>query len=340
MRIAQISPLIESVPPRLYGGTERVVSYLTEELVAQGHEVTLFASGDSMTNARLVPCSSVALRLDSTAHDPIPHYMIMLDKVMRRAASFDILHFHIDHLQFPLLRGGKLPAVTTLHGRQDMPDSAQFYSHFRDTPLISISEAQRAPIKQAQFVGTVHHGLPLDLYAPSAEAKGDYLAFLGRISPEKDPVQAIRIARAANMKLKIAAKVDVVDEAYFREQVNPLLDAPGRRVYRRAWRKQKGRVPAERPRVAVSDLLAGTVRPGDDRSHGLRHAGARLRSWLGARGCRRRRQRTRRHQFRGGRAGLAASRWARPARGAAPLRATLLGAAHGPGLCGRSIRSR
>jgi glycosyltransferase involved in cell wall biosynthesis len=227
MRIAQISPLIESVPPRLYGGTERVVSYLTEELVAQGHEVTLFASGDSMTNARLVPCSSVALRLDSTAHDPIPHYMIMLDKVLRRAASFDILHFHIDHLQFPLLRGGKLPAVTTLHGRQDMPDSAQFYSHFRDTPLISISEAQRAPIKQAQFVGTVHHGLPLDLYVPSAEAKGDYLAFLGRISPEKDPVQAIRIASAANMKLKIAAKVDVVDEAYFREQVKPLLDTPG-----------------------------------------------------------------------------------------------------------------
>jgi glycosyltransferase involved in cell wall biosynthesis len=227
MRIAQISPLIESVPPRLYGGTERVVSYLTEELVAQGHDVTLFASGDSMTSARLVPCATVALRLDSTAHDPIPHYMVMLDKVLRHALKFDILHFHIDHLQFPLMRGGRLPVVTTLHGRQDLPDSIQFYSHFRDSPVISISEAQRAPIKQAQFVGTVHHGLPLDLHRPSAEANGDYLAFLGRISPEKDPVQAIHIARAANMKLKIAAKVDIVDEAYFRERVKPLLDAPG-----------------------------------------------------------------------------------------------------------------
>ncbi len=226
MKIAQISPLIESVPPRLYGGTERVVSYLTEELVAQGHDVTLFASGDSMTGAKLVPCSSVALRLDTTAHDPIPHYMVMLDKVMRHASKFDILHFHIDHLQFPLVRAGAAVSVTTLHGRQDMPDSALFYSHFRHTPLVSISHAQRQPIADAHFVGTVHHGLPLDLHRPRLEGEGGYLAFLGRISPEKDPVQAIRIARAANLPLKIAAKVDVVDEAYFREQVYPLLDAP------------------------------------------------------------------------------------------------------------------
>ena len=167
MRIAQISPLIESVPPRLYGGTERVVSYLTEELVALGHDVTLFASGDSMTNAKLVPCSSVALRLDTKAHDPIPHYMVMLDKVMRHAPKFDILHFHIDHLQFPLVREGGARSVTTLHGRQDMPDSALFYSYFRQAPVVSISHAQRGPIQEANFVGTVHHGLPLGLHRAS-----------------------------------------------------------------------------------------------------------------------------------------------------------------------------
>ena len=226
MRIAQISPLIESVPPRLYGGSERVVSYLTEELVAQGYDVTLFASGDSITNAKLVPCSSVALRLDTKAHDPIPHCMVMLDKVMRHAAKFDILHFHIDHLQFPLLRAADVCSVTTLHGRQDMPDSALFYSYFRHAPVVSISHAQRGPIEGANFVGTVHHGLPLELHRASAHAEGGYLAFLGRISPEKDPVQAIRIARAAKIKLKIAAKVDVVDEAYFHEQVYPLLNGP------------------------------------------------------------------------------------------------------------------
>ena len=202
------------------------MSYLTEELVAQGHDVTLFASGDSMTCAKLVPCSSVALRLDSTAHDPIPHYMVMLDKVMRHAAKFDILHFHIDHLQFPLLRAGDAVSVTTLHGRQDLPDSSLFYSHFRHSPVISISHAQRRPIADAHFVGTVHHGLPLDLHRPRIGGEGGYLAFLGRISPEKDPVQAIRIARAVNLPLKIAAKVDVVDETYFREQVYPLLDGP------------------------------------------------------------------------------------------------------------------
>jgi glycosyltransferase involved in cell wall biosynthesis len=226
MRIAQVSPLIESVPPRLYGGTERVVSYLTEELVAQGHDVTLFASGDSITNAKMVPCSSVALRLDTKAHDPIPHYMVMLDRVMRHASKFDILHFHIDHLHFPLVRGGATPSVTTLHGRQDLPDSASFYSHFRHAPVVSISDAQRGPIHDANFVGTVHHGLPLGLHRPNVQVESGYLAFLGRISPEKDPVQAIRIARAAKMQLRIAAKVDVVDEAYFREQVYPLLDAP------------------------------------------------------------------------------------------------------------------
>lgn len=227
MRIAQISPLVESVPPRLYGGTERVVAYLTEELVAQGHDVTLFASGDSITNANLIPCSAVALRLDSRTHDAVPHYMMMLDKVLQTAPEFDILHFHIDHLHFPLLRHLKTPTVTTLHGRQDLPDSAPFYSYFRNPPLVSISNAQRGPIAGANFVGTVLHGLPLDLHRASSHAEGGYLAFLGRISPEKDPVQAIHIALALGMPLKIAAKVDVVDQCYFEQQVRPLLDLPG-----------------------------------------------------------------------------------------------------------------
>ncbi|HEX2446761.1 MAG TPA: glycosyltransferase family 4 protein [Methyloceanibacter sp.] len=226
MKIAQIAPLIESVPPRLYGGTERVVSYLTEELVAQGHDVTLFASGDSITRAKLVPCSTVALRLDTEAHYPIPRYMMMLDKVLHRAPEFDILHFHLDHLHFPLFRTLANRTVTTLHGRQDITDSALFYHHFRHVPLVSISDSQRCPIPKANFIGTVYHGIPLDLYRPSRRAKGDYLAFLGRISPEKDPVKAIKLARALNMKLKIAAKVDVVDEDYFREQVSPLLNDP------------------------------------------------------------------------------------------------------------------
>jgi glycosyltransferase involved in cell wall biosynthesis len=227
MRIAQISPLVESVPPRLYGGTERVVAYLTEELAALGHDVTLFASGDSITNANLIPCTAVALRLDSRVHDPVPHLMMMLDKVLRRASEFDILHFHIDHLQFPLIRQLATPAVTTLHGRQDLPDTAPFYAYFRDTPLISISDSQRAPIAGANFVGTVLHGLPLDQHYASSRAEGGYLAFLGRISPEKDPVQAVHIALALRMPLKIAAKVDVVDSDYFEQQVRPLLDLPG-----------------------------------------------------------------------------------------------------------------
>jgi glycosyltransferase involved in cell wall biosynthesis len=227
MRIAQISPLIESVPPRLYGGTERVVSYLTEDLVAQGHDVTLFASGDSITSADLVACSNMALRLDPKVHDVIPHYMMMLDKVMGRAAEFDILHFHIDHLHFPLFRRSERSTVTTLHGRQDLPDNLLFYGSFQEMPLVSISQSQRRPIANANFMGTVQHGLPLNLHHPNFHRKWNYLAFLGRISPEKGPVEAIQIARALNIPLKIAAKVDTVDEAYFREKVRPLLDAPG-----------------------------------------------------------------------------------------------------------------
>ncbi|UWU89185.1 glycosyltransferase family 4 protein [Bradyrhizobium sp. CB1015] len=228
MKIAQIAPLFESVPPRLYGGTERVVSYLTEELVKQGHEVTLFASGDSMTSAELVPCTPRALRLDPDVRDPVPHMMVMLDKVRERADDFDILHFHIDYLHFPLFRPHAGRSLRTLHGRQDLPDHMPLYLRFPRMPLVSISDAQRSPLPSGNFIGTVHHGLPLELHKPTLEPGGGYLAFLGRISPEKRPDRAIEIARRAGLPLKIAAKVDKVDEAYFREVIEPMID--GRQI--------------------------------------------------------------------------------------------------------------
>ena len=228
MKIAQVAPLFESVPPRLYGGTERVVSYLTEELVRQGHQVTLFASGDSMTSAELVACTPHALRLDPEVRDAMPHMMVMLDKIRERADDFDILHFHIDYLHFPLFRADAGRTLTTLHGRQDLADHIPFYVRFSEMPLVSISDAQRIPLPRGNFVGTVHHGLPLDLYKPTFDSKGGYLAFLGRISPEKRPDRAIQIARKAGLPLKIAAKVDKVDEAYFREVIEPMID--GRQI--------------------------------------------------------------------------------------------------------------
>ena len=227
MKIAQIAPLMESVPPRLYGGTERIVSYLTEELVALGHDVTLFASGDSMTAATLAPCVPQALRLDPNVRDTIPYYMLMLDHVRQRAADFDILHFHIDQFHFPLFRPIAGRTVTTLHGRQDLPDLHPLYVGFDDMPLVSISNAQRRPIPNANFVATIHHGIPAGLHRPITQARGGYLAFLGRISPEKRPDRAIMIARAAGIPLKIAAKVDRADAVYFRTQIEPLLEGPG-----------------------------------------------------------------------------------------------------------------
>jgi len=227
MRIAQVAPLMESVPPRLYGGTERIVSYLVEELVKLGHDVTLFASGDSVTSAELAPCAVTALRLDPAVKDPIPHYMLMLDQVRERMDEFDILHFHIDHFHFPMMRPFADKTVTTLHGRQDLPDLLGFYFGFRDLPLVSISNNQRQPLPNANFVATVHHGLPLDLHQPTFDPKGGYVAFLGRISPEKRPDRAIRIARRLGIPLKIAAKVDKVDEDYFRSEIEPLLHGPG-----------------------------------------------------------------------------------------------------------------
>jgi glycosyltransferase involved in cell wall biosynthesis len=227
MKIGQIAPLIESVPPRFYGGTERIVSYLTEELVRMGHEVTLFASGDSITSAQLVGCVPTAIRLDANIHDPIPYYMLMLDRVRDAAEDFDILHFHIDQFHFPLFKSMANRTVTTLHGRQDIPDLKPLYVGFPNMPLVSISDAQREPVPKANFVATVHHGLPSDLYAPNFAPRDGYVAFLGRISPEKRPDRAIRIARALGVPLKIAAKVDRIDEAYFREQIEPMLQSPG-----------------------------------------------------------------------------------------------------------------
>ena len=224
MKIAQIAPLMESVPPRLYGGTERVVSYLTEQLVALGHDVTLFASADSVTSAHLIGCATTALRLDLNVIDHIPYYMLMLDKVRRLENEFDILHFHIDYLHFPLFRGLASRTVTTLHGRQDLPDNKAIFIEFDDMPLVSISASQRKPIPDANFVSNVYHGLPTNLLQPNYKPAGQYLAFIGRMSPEKRPDRAIEIARRVGIPLKMAAKVDRADEAYFRETIAPLLD--------------------------------------------------------------------------------------------------------------------
>jgi glycosyltransferase involved in cell wall biosynthesis len=227
VRIAQIASLIESIPPRFYGGTERIVAYLTEALVSEGHDVTLFASGDSITSAKLVPCASKALRLNEAVKDPIPYYMIMLDHVRSMASAFDVLHFHIDQFHFPIFRPVAGRTITTLHGRQDLPDLAQLYRAFPEMPLISISNAQRSPIPKANFLATIQHGLPADLHRATIAPRGGYLAFLGRIAPEKRVDRAIEIAREAGLPLKIAAKVDRADQAYFESYIKPLLGQPG-----------------------------------------------------------------------------------------------------------------
>ncbi len=228
MRIAQISPLLEAVPPRLYGGTERVVSYLTEALVAAGHDVTLFASGDSRTSATLVPGRECAIRLDDTPlKSPVAAHLAMLADVARRAHEFDILHFHIDLLPFPLFEPFAARTVSTLHGRQDKADLPAYYRRWPEFPLVSISESQRKPIPWANWLGTVYHGLPEDLYAPASAPRGDYLAFLGRVSREKRLDRAIKIARRAGLPLRIAAKVDTHDRVYFRETIRPLLEQDG-----------------------------------------------------------------------------------------------------------------
>lgn len=221
MKIAQIAPLVESVPPRLYGGTERVVSWLTEELVAQGHDVTLFASGDSHTSAKLNAVVPRALRLDGI-HNSVPYNAMMLDRIAEQRDAFDVIHFHVDFFHSPLFRGLARKSLTTLHGRQDLPELPDIYRAFPHMPLVSISDHQRKPVPPVNWLGTVYHGLP-ERQFHEGEGKGNYLAFLGRICPDKGPLEAIEIARLAGMKLKIAAKVDPVDQVYFDQVVAPVL---------------------------------------------------------------------------------------------------------------------
>ena len=223
MRIAQVAPLHESVPSKRYGGTERMVSWLTEELVRQGHDVTLFASGDSLTAARLISVCQSSLRTDANCIDPLAYHILMLEQVAKRADEFDIIHFHVDYLHFPISRRIGTPHVTTLHGRLDLPELVPLYREFNDVPVISISVAQRRPVSFANWVGNVYHGLPVDSLKFHA-GPGEYLAFLGRISPEKRPDRAIEIAKRAEMPLKIAAKVDRADREYFETKVKPLLN--------------------------------------------------------------------------------------------------------------------
>jgi glycosyltransferase involved in cell wall biosynthesis len=222
MRIAQVAPLFESIPPKLYGGTERVVSYLTEELVRLGHEVTLFASGDSETKAKLVAACPRALWQDSDCKEPLPHHVRLMELVFQDVSRFDAIHFHCDYLHFPMLRRHPCPNVTTLHGRLHLPDLKPLFAEYHDVPLVSVSDYQRQPIPDANWRSTVYHGLPLDLHT-YRENPGDYLAFLGRLSPEKRVDRAIEIARRAGMKLKIAAKIYPEERAYFQEAIQPLL---------------------------------------------------------------------------------------------------------------------
>ncbi len=225
MRIAQVAPLHESVPPRYYGGTERVVSWLTEKLVSLGHQVTLFASGDSVTNAHLIAASKKALRLDSNCVDPLAHHVLMVEEVFSHAKEFDLIHFHIDYLHFSRSRIESVPCLTTLHGRLDIPDLVPLYKEYRNVPLVSISDAQREPLGWVNWVGTVPHGMPASTLALD-DRKGDYLAFLGRVSPEKGVDHAIEIAIRSGMKLKIAAKIDRADQAYYESKVRHQMDHP------------------------------------------------------------------------------------------------------------------
>jgi glycosyltransferase involved in cell wall biosynthesis len=225
VKIAQVAPLFESVPPAGYGGTERVVAHLTEALVDLGHDVTLYASGDSKTRARLVPVCKRALRLDSARPDWLVWHTIMLDRVLADAGAYDVIHFHIDTLQMPLARRCPGAYVTTLHGRLDLPDLVALHLHFADHPVVSISDAQRAPLPHARWCATVHHGLPPDLYAYHPQPQ-DYFAFVGRISPEKRLDRAIEIATACATPLRVAAKVDPADVAYFEREIRPRLDNP------------------------------------------------------------------------------------------------------------------
>lgn len=224
MKIAQVAPLFESVPPKMYGGTERVVHWLTEELVRQGHEVTLFASGDSVTRAHLVPIRPRALRLDEACKDEWPHVILQVEKVLEAAPDYDLVHWHTDYYGYPSMRRMQTPHVSTLHGRLDRPDLVPLYQEFDDIPVVSISDSQRKPLPWINWQGTVYHGLPENLFQFYPKP-GSYLAFLGRISPEKRVDRAIEIARRAGMSLKIAAKISKDDQPYYEQVIQPLIEA-------------------------------------------------------------------------------------------------------------------
>ncbi|MCS6876822.1 MAG: glycosyltransferase family 4 protein [Geminicoccaceae bacterium] len=243
MRIAMVAPLAESVPPARYGGTERVVHYLTEALVRLGVEVTLFASGDSRTSAELVACAPRSLRLDPGVRDHLPHTIAMLEQVRRRARRFDVLHFHIDFLHFPIFAERLASTLTTLHGRLDLPDLAAAHRAFPHAPLVSISHAQRRPLAGLglNWLATVHHGLPVDLYRPGG-GEDDHVLFLGRVSPEKRPDRAVRIAEKAGLPLIVAAKVDRADAEYYEREIAPLFAHPGVRFLGEVDDREKERL--------------------------------------------------------------------------------------------------
>jgi glycosyltransferase involved in cell wall biosynthesis len=238
LRIAQVAPLIERVPPEGYGGTERVVSWLTEELVRQGHHVTLFATGDSRTSAVLVPCADRALRTPEGTLDPIPWHLAMLERVEARARSFDVVHYHTELLHLPIARRSRTPSITTLHGRLDIPGCPELLQHYDDVQFVSISDAQRKPAPRASWLATVYHGLPKETYA-RGDGEGDYLVFLGRFSREKRPDRAIEISVRSGVALEIAAKVDPADRDYFVREVQPLLSTPGVHVVGEVDERQK-----------------------------------------------------------------------------------------------------
>ena len=225
MKIAQVAPLYERVPPKFYGGTERIVSCLTEELVRQGHDVTLFASGDSLTSARLASVCDEALRLNKEIKDDILYHILSIEEVARRAAEFDFIHFHLTYLHFPIARRLPTAHVTTLHGRLDLPEYVPLYREFPDIPVVSISDSQRDPLPWLNWQGTVYHGLPEDLFQ-CREQRGKYLAFIGRFSPEKRVDRAIEIAKRSGMPLKIAAKIESTQLEYYKSEIEPLLDDP------------------------------------------------------------------------------------------------------------------
>jgi len=287
MRIAQLAPLAESVPPKLYGGTERVVAWLVDELASLGHEVTLFASGDSKIAAKLHPVWPQALRLGRPRTDPMVAQAALLEAVAQHATEFDVIHMHIDWLHLPLLSRLGVPFLTTCHGRMDLPGFPEVIRRFPDAPFVSISDHQRAPLRGANWIGTIYHGMPADLLEPSFEP-GSYLAFLGRLTAEKGPEAAIRIAHAAQMPLRIAAKVPRGERKFFKEKLEPQIDGEQIQLVGEVNDEQKQRFLAGGSCVAVPHRLARTVWSRHDRGDGLRHPCHCLQVRLGAGGHRRR----------------------------------------------------